>query len=389
MQYNYDNKIYNRFKVKIYDIVDYYNENTLYKSYKDNIINDLKNSKIIEMQDEFITEDEKKKEDINKLKKLFKRINVFDNYNNDESFTKCIKRLIIYNSEKESYIKETNFVKNKENKYEYTFVKNDADDIDNLKIRIYFDCFELTRKILLDFINNFIFKLEIGGNNIYNMNFFNFMFEFNNSIKINYDNKYIEFKLIRENLRLCSLFYHQINIYFDFNKFNYYKNFILYQELSLIDTSKRYYKNNHYYKTIEFHNYNNINKFINTFERSYSFLIYFKDIDYISDIKSISIITNTNKVIELNYDLFYIGEIPFYIVYTDNRISNIDNFINKYFKNLDKENEFISLKYEKIKKLDIKFYDNVSDYENKIAITNIFLNFLIYTDFMMGKIFYN
>ncbi len=385
----YSKNMYDNYKVKVYDALEFYNnENNLLKYYKEEIINDLKNIKTLNLEDEFILDNKLKKEEMNKLKRLFENEYYNKNYNSNSSFLNTIARLEILKTKKESEIKEINFSKNKNNKYHHYFNRY-SDDIDNIKIRIYFDCCELNKKILFEFIKNFSFKLEFNGFEIYNLNFFNIMFQFNDSIKINYDDKYIEFKIIKESINISSLSYTSVDLYISFEKFNNYKNFILITEECFLEHSNRIYKNNTFYKTLEFKNYNNLNYFINSFSKSYSFLIYFNDIDYIKDIKSINIITNNNDIIELEYNLFYIGDIPFYIVYSDNRIENINTFIDKYFTNFEKNNEFVYFDSSNIKSFNIQFYEKLDNYNNKIGISNLNLNIIEYGDKFAYKKYVN
>ncbi len=355
-------KIYKNIGLQVYDFI-YYNkhkDNYLFNNYKNKLKDEFNFKLELESdikKDKFIKEDNKKKKKLSELKTLIK--NNYD-FNSNCPFEKLKKLNSDYNNFKKFIIKNNNF-----NSHIFEIIRKNIKSINKFICKINLNSFKLTDAKLFEFINNFKISMNIDKCKIYDKNFFNIMLENNKSIKIDYINKYLEFEILFKKINedFCSNADLIFNL--NFGKFNEWISF----ELNIDYTITNIINNNNYidnYITNVF-NYNNLESLLKSNLYSFGFIIYSNDISYKLDIKNIFI-----KNIEVNFDILYIGDILFYVIYFDNTISNVHEFIDKLY-NIKKTNNYVALELQSLKNEDIKinYYNYDKKYENKICISNI------------------
>ncbi len=380
--------IYKNIGLKVYDFLYYYKNKDINKYFfkknkeelKDELKEELKKElNIIKNEDEFIIKDKKKKKDLNELKKLVAKNLYLDK-------TKlALNKLYLCNLDKSTFDEIKFFNKNISNKYEYELIRT-HDVTENIKLKIYFDCIELNKKVLLEFIKEFNYEFIFENCFYSNKNMFNIMFENNKSIKIDYEKKYIEFDMIINCIYDISLSMVNKKIKINFRKFKNYKKFSLKIIKSYLNDDNRnainkFNEHSKYVTLIE--NYNNLEKFKFSADYSFGFIIYSNnnDNDYFIDLKNITFFD-----IEVNFDIFYIGEIPFYIIYFDNTIKDINDFINKIY-NINEKNTYIATSINYIKYMKFNFYNYNKNYLDKICFSNITVNKQIYSFGIMTNAF--
>lgn len=353
-------KCYKKIGLNVYDFM-YYNklgEKYLLSYYKNELKKELDNNQYIQ-EDEFINKDNKKKLLLSQL-----RLIVDSKYD----FNYFIKNKLFSNEIKIKALEPIIFINklNKHNNIISNILKFKNTKLNKIILKIEFNCFKLTDKLLYNLIKELKIIIKINRYEYYNKNLLNILFENNKSYVINYEKKYLEFQLIKPVLHTDLLYYSEKEIIIDFGKFTDWNLFKLDFDETYNNTNCSGYEQ--YVTYIK--NYNNIESLLKKENYSFGFIIYTNNVDYTIDIKNIII-----KNIEVNFDIFYIGDIKFYIVYFNNTITDINDFIDKIY-NIKKTNTYVALNLKDLNKDDIKinFYNYDKNYNDKICISNIDLN---------------
>lgn len=265
------------------------------------------------------------------------------------------------------------------NKY-FISIPKICNRITETKLKIYFNKDNTKTNIIYNLMKNFKFMLELNGSNLYSKNFYNIMIEYKDNIIFNDNDNFIEFNLFSNNIDIYRLQYSDIKIIIEFNNFiNYEKFDCIYKYNNNCNYNGEYPNSKQLF--FQFINYNNFDNYLN--ENSCGFILYFDELNYKPDITNIYLTDNkNNKNIYLKFQLIYIYNISFYIVFIDKQITNYTQFKNKFFSNNKINTLDILINYSYFNLLDlqdkykINFDITNNDYKDKIKIINISPNIL-------------